>query len=126
MPLPTIPLPAATVHGVELRGLSRTEAMHFTTGFTEEALPDVPLGDRGDRAEAWILARATGVTEAEAAEWRTVTPSAIVGEVVDRIILLSGLEEARPGEKAPPDPTNGVSPPASLTPSTSASPKASA
>lgn len=86
MALPLVALPTDIVvvadEKVEVRGLSRAEALKLQT-FD---------GDL-DAAENHILACGTGVTLEEAAEWRAAVAPDVAGALVDRICELSGLVE---------------------------------
>lgn len=103
MTLPTKPMPTRTIdidgQALDVRGLSRTEAMHFTTGFTPDAMPDTLVGARADLAETYLVSKGTGVTEDEAAAWRDSTDSEAVGLVVDTVLELSALIKS--GESDP-------------------------
>lgn len=96
MALPTRPLPTASVEvygqPVEVRALSRSEALHVNTGFTKET---------ADQAEVYILARGAGISEDEAREWLGQNEVAEAGKLVDKILALTGLLED--GEEAPKD-----------------------
>lgn len=99
MPLPKVPLPTAEVELPDgqvtiVRGLSREEAMAFTTGFTEEAMPGTPLRARGDAAEVYLVEHGCEVTAAEARAWRKETPYAVADAVLGKILELSGLSKA--------------------------------
>jgi hypothetical protein len=95
MTLPVKALPSETLdiegQKVLVRGLSRTEAMHFTTGFTEEAMPGVLVEERANAAEVYLLVKGVGVTEAEAEEWRNTTDLETVGFIVEKVVELSAL-----------------------------------
>ena len=86
MALPKVSLPTDTVYvdgnKVEVRGLSRAEAMKLPTF----------AGDM-DEAEAYILSVGAGVSIEDAKAWREDSPADAVGIVVDRIVELSGLDE---------------------------------
>lgn len=86
MGLPVVKLPRTTVmvggEPVEVRGLSRAEAMR---------LPH--FRDDPDAAETFLLARGVGISEDEALAWRNESPVDAVGVLVDAIIDLSGLGE---------------------------------
>lgn len=85
MALPTIALPKKSVDingtSVEIRSLSRAEAFALSSEYA----------NRPDDAEIFVLARGTGVPEAEAKEWRDVTDPITAGKLVDAIIYLTGL-----------------------------------
>ena len=106
MALPTQALPTATLTlgGVdfEVRGLSRAEALHFTVGFTEDAMPDVQLADRGDLAEVYLLVHGAGVTEEEATEWRQTAGFKDADVVLGKILELSGLQKAESADPQSP------------------------
>lgn len=91
--LPTKALPTSTVTiegtAVEVRGLSRSEALKLSTQFTTDI----------DGAESFIVACGTGVTPEEAQEWRNTTDPETAGLIIDEVILLSGLSEQ--GGKTP-------------------------
>lgn len=84
MGLPVVPLPRDTVNvagqDVEVRGLSRAEALRLRSLIEDE-----------DAADAFVLQCGTGVSHDEAAAWREVTPLETVGLLVDRILELSAL-----------------------------------
>lgn len=126
--LPIRALPTATVDidgtAVEVRGLSRSEAMHFTTAFTPGEMPDVSLDDRAGRAEVYLLMKGVGVDEDEAIAWREQTEVDVSDLVIDKILELSGLTQKADG-KDPQAPTSEPSSEASSTPSTSPSRKLS-
>jgi hypothetical protein len=86
--LPTRPLPTDTVdvfgEAVTVRGLSRAEAIKVTTQYDAKTADD---------AEAFIVAKGTSVTEAEAKEWLAATEQETAGRLVDRILELSNLKE---------------------------------
>lgn len=85
MSLPIRPLPTDSIEvngePVEYRSLSRSEAMRVTTDFAGNA----------DGAEVFIIARGTGVSEADAIAWRDVTDMTEAGQLVDAILYLTGL-----------------------------------
>lgn len=86
MGLPSIPLPKDIVEvggdKVEVRGLSRAEVIKLQT-FN---------GDM-DAVENFVLSCGTGVSEDEAKEWRGAVPADEAGNLIDRIVELSGLTE---------------------------------
>lgn len=94
-----------------VRGLTRSEALHFTTGYTPEAMPDVPLSDRGDLAETYLLAHGADVTEAEAMAWREATDYRTADTVLEAILELSGLMTKKDADKKDADPQPGTSAP---------------
>lgn len=83
--LPTKALPTSTVDidgtAVEVRGLSRSEALRLSTHFKDDI----------DGAESFIIASGTGVTQEQASEWRDATEPATAGIVIDEVLRLSGL-----------------------------------
>lgn len=87
MALPPVTIPRATVKvgddEVLVRGLSRAEAVHLQS-----------FGSDLDAAENYVLCCGAGVSLEEAAAWRAASPAAVVGEVVDRIVDLSGLGDS--------------------------------
>lgn len=95
MALPNLSLPTATVavggSPIEYRSLSRSEAMHFLTAFTVEAMPDSDVEARANAAEAWLIATACGASIAEANAFRDNATADDVRILVDAIINLSGL-----------------------------------
>jgi hypothetical protein len=87
--LPIVPLPNGTITegplaGVEYHSLSRAQAMQINT-----------FAERPDEAEDFILACGTGVSVEEAHSWREETGVHVAGELVDAIILISGLTSAK-------------------------------
>lgn len=66
---------------VEVRGLTRAEVIRLGSAYTNDA----------DAAEVYLVACGTGVTEAEATEWRDATDAMSAGLVIDRIGELTGL-----------------------------------
>lgn len=90
MPLPSVPLPTATVevegHTIPVRGLSRGEAI---------ALKTAALAEVGE-AEVEIRTLAHGLDTAleEIRDWYEKTPSHVVQKVADKIVELSGLDGA--------------------------------
>jgi hypothetical protein len=84
MGLPQIPLPSATIElggeTVEYRALSRAEAVGL------KQFEDHPAD-----AEPYMVAAALGVTTEEAATWLMATPLDEAGQLIDAIVLLSGL-----------------------------------
>lgn len=91
--LPAVPLPRKTVDvagsSVEIRSLSRTEALHVTSDFKGAA----GSGADADAAEIFVLSRGVGVTEEEAKRWRDETDPIEAGKVIDGILILSGIAE---------------------------------
>ena len=85
MGLPSIPLPQSKVEiggqTVEFRSLSRKEATQLGTQFK----------DNPDAGEAYLIAKAVGGTEEEAAAWRDATPFDEVTKLIEGILILSGL-----------------------------------
>lgn len=85
-PLPIKPLPRASVEiegqPVEVRGLSRSEALHLSTRFTQ---------DTADEAEVYILTCGTGVSADEARAFLSQTDATTAGLLIDKIIELSGI-----------------------------------
>lgn len=86
MALPVVALPKATVDvdgtPVEVRSLSRSEALKLNTQFSTETVDD---------AEIFVIVCGTGVSEEEAREWREQTDPTTAGLVIDKIIELSGI-----------------------------------
>lgn len=89
--LPSVPLPTETivVAGAEIliRGLSRSEAIRIGGEFAGNL----------DAAETFVIARGCDISEEDARLWREATPPDVVGEVADRIIVLSGLADTPEG-----------------------------
>lgn len=89
MALPVKALPTATVMvegtPVEVRGLSRTEALKLSTQFTAAT---------ADEAEVFVVQHGTGVTEDEAREWLGSTDVDTAGLIIDKIVELSGITTA--------------------------------
>lgn len=83
LPVRALPTSTVTIEGVavEVRGLSRAEALKLTTQFA----------DNVDGAETFIVSCGTGVSIEEAAEWRGATDVATAGLIIDEVIKLSGL-----------------------------------
>ena len=54
-------------------------------------MPGVPLAERADLAEVYILALGTGIDEATVKTWRDTTDPAVVDTVITAIYQLSGL-----------------------------------
>lgn len=79
--LPKIGFETAEIHGVKVRGLSRSETLILFTLPTEE-----------DR-EAYGLSVVVEISIDDAKAWMADTPTAVVGEVLDKILELSGLTE---------------------------------
>lgn len=94
MALPKYDLPTETFDlggfKVEVRALSRAELI--------QAYNAVQAGDIDD-GENVIVAFSTGVTVEEAAEWRNSTPAKIVGLLIDKINVLSGIDEGAEFQK---------------------------
>lgn len=88
MALPIKALPTATVvvegTNVDVRGLSRSEALKLSTNFTAATAED---------AEIFIVVCGTGVSEDEAREWLGSTDATTAGIVIDKIVELSGLSD---------------------------------
>ena len=108
LPIKALPTADVVIEGatVTVRGLSRAEAMKFTAGFTEEAMPGVPMAARADAAEVWLLVHGAGVDETEAVEWRNATDLTTVGLLVDKIVELSALGQI--GGTSPQASSNGA------------------
>lgn len=79
MPLTRVAFATAEVHGIQIRGLSRGEALR------------IPQFEDPAEAEVFVLVAATATAEDEVREWYRTTPTAVAGEVIDRILELSGL-----------------------------------
>lgn len=109
LPRKALPTGTVTIEGqvIEVRGLSRAEALHFTTGFTEGELED-----RVTRAEVFLLVKGVGVSEEEALAWRNETDADTSGPLIDKVIELSGLSKQQPGKdgKTPDPKSNGSEP----------------
>lgn len=88
MALPKIQFEEAEVHGVKIRGLSRSEAMKLAA-FAEDP----------DAAEIYIISAVTGYSEEEVTQWRNETAAGPVGEIVEKILQLSGLTEGAQFQK---------------------------
>lgn len=84
--LPSKAMPRATVtidgQDIEVRGLSRAEAVKLSTGYDQDTIDD---------AEIFVLVCGTGVSEDEAREFRDNTDTVTAGLVIDKIIELSGI-----------------------------------
>lgn len=96
MPLPVTPLPTSTVSmsgtDVEIRSLSRAQSLRMRA-----------IREEGGDAEAYVLARSTGVSDTEAAEWLDAVTNDVALGVIRAIFELSGLVDkpADPKAKAP-------------------------
>lgn len=89
MEFPKVNLPTDTVElpegqRLEVRGLSRKEALAIQPHYVDEDLNAI---------DALWLQYGTGATAEQADEWRSNTPAWVVEKVVNRIIELSGLDE---------------------------------
>ena len=84
MPLPAVPLDTGSVEvggtDVAIRSLSRDEVVSLAR-----------FGDDTGSAEVFMLARACGITEDEAREWRTTVNAKTAGTLLGAIGRLSGL-----------------------------------
>jgi hypothetical protein len=81
--LPTVKRATAKVHGVEVRGLSRGEVM---------AMKALDKDDVSDM-EIHLLTYGTDTPLPVVKEWYADAPSSVVGDLVNKIVSLSGLEE---------------------------------
>lgn len=83
MALPSIPIPKKYVEvgdeKVEIRGLSYALALRMQTMKNVE------------ESGIFVIARGFNISDAEAKEWCENTPAAIVDEISDEILKLSGL-----------------------------------
>lgn len=91
MGLPVVPLDTGTVEvggqQVHIRSLSRAEVTELA-GF----------GDDAGGAEVFVISRATGESEADAAEWRKTVSAKTADVLLKAVRDLSGLT---PGKAAP-------------------------
>lgn len=99
MPLPTVPLAVGTSEvggeAVPIRSLTRGEALEL------RAMQGQPDADR--RGEVFLISRATGVPEAEAAEWWSASDPIAVQRLVRDIGIVSRLISEDPADpKQPP------------------------
>lgn len=87
MALPRVPLPTTKLEIggelLEVRGLSRSEAISVGE-----------MANKPNEAEIWVVAKGCDVDISEAREWREVMPSAVIDQVVNKILELSGLQGA--------------------------------
>jgi len=93
MPLPIKPLPVETLEiagtVIEYQALTRAQAIRL----------DAAAGDFRGRpldAEIFILASGTRATEEDARRFHDTTDAETVGELIDAILILSGLAVRRP------------------------------
>ena len=93
MGLPTVPLARSSIEiggeAVEFRSLSRSEVIELGE----------MTGDAGT-AEVYVLARACGITEAEAQAWRDEVDATTAGDLLAAIREVSGLGN-RPASRSP-------------------------
>lgn len=75
---------------IEIRGLSRAEAI-ATRALGREGDKEVTPDERAVLVEIYCICHAVGVSEAEARDWHSVSPSGDVERLVDAIATLSGL-----------------------------------
>ena len=84
MPLPVVPLDTGSVEvggaEVPIRSLSRDEVVSLAK-----------FGEDTSSAEVFMLARACGITEDEAREWRTAVNAETAGTLLGAIGRMSGL-----------------------------------
>lgn len=97
LPIKALPTDTVSIEGVPVtvRGLSRSEAMRFMTGFTAEAMPDQGVEARANAAEVYLIVKGVGASEAEATAWRDTTDMETVGAVVDLVVKLSALSDRK-------------------------------
>jgi hypothetical protein len=108
MGLPKFPREACEVvirgTTVSFVGLTRAEALglaQFRDGTAEPTIEQVAA------FEAYLIAKATEVSEAEAARWREETDAEVVDVLTTAILIASGL--AKEGQPDPKPSTNGSS-----------------
>jgi hypothetical protein len=90
MTLPAKPLPTGTASvagtDVPIRAMSRTEVVRFRSFEGNE-----------DAAEPYVVARGTGVSDGEAAEWLNSVDVDTGGQLIRDILALTGLLDPQTG-----------------------------